>query len=219
MTFVTVKAPTLSPTCGPLVTSAEAIAAIPSTIATVTPATLKARMLELLIAATACSGHRTRRQPSLWSALPRIGAESEHHSQRRGNTPRHGIPCDSKPIAATMPLATRRQARSGRGGGQPAGRHPTDRRNTPRKRRMATVAEPRKAAQPQIRQTQCFIGGQWVPAGSGKTFETINPATEEVDRRGGRGRRGRRRRWPCEPPARPSTTGPGRGWTPASAAG
>jgi aldehyde dehydrogenase (NAD+) len=33
---------------------------------------------------------------------------------------------------------------------------------------------------PQIHQTQCFIGGQWVPAASGKTFETVNPATEEV---------------------------------------
>jgi aldehyde dehydrogenase (NAD+) len=43
---------------------------------------------------------------------------------------------------------------------------------------MATALE--TARQPQIRQTQCFIGGQWVPAASGKTFETINPATEEV---------------------------------------
>ena len=43
---------------------------------------------------------------------------------------------------------------------------------------MATVLETTR--QPQIRQTQCFIGGQWVPAASGKTFETINPATEEV---------------------------------------
>ena len=43
---------------------------------------------------------------------------------------------------------------------------------------MATAIE--TARQPQIRQTQCFIGGQWVPAASGKTFETINPATEEV---------------------------------------
>ena len=25
-----------------------------------------------------------------------------------------------------------------------------------------------------------LIGGKWVPAKSGKTFETINPATEEV---------------------------------------
>ncbi|HEX3724649.1 MAG TPA: aldehyde dehydrogenase family protein [Pirellulales bacterium] len=36
------------------------------------------------------------------------------------------------------------------------------------------------ARKPQIRQTQCFIGGNWVPAASGKTFDTINPATEEV---------------------------------------
>ncbi len=33
---------------------------------------------------------------------------------------------------------------------------------------------------PQIRQTECFIGGQWVPAQSGKTFATINPANEEL---------------------------------------
>ena len=45
---------------------------------------------------------------------------------------------------------------------------------------MATVTAPRRAAAPQIRQTQLFIDGQWVPAKSGKTFETINPATEEV---------------------------------------
>ena len=43
---------------------------------------------------------------------------------------------------------------------------------------MATMTEPRQ--QPKIHQTQCFIGGQWLPAASGKTFETINPATEEV---------------------------------------
>ena len=43
---------------------------------------------------------------------------------------------------------------------------------------MATIARP--AAKPKIQQTQCFIGGQWTPAASGKTFETINPATEEV---------------------------------------
>src|SRR4051794_14276817 len=43
---------------------------------------------------------------------------------------------------------------------------------------MATMIE--AARQPKIRQTQCFIGGQWVPAVSGKTFETVNPATEEV---------------------------------------
>ncbi len=30
-----------------------------------------------------------------------------------------------------------------------------------------------------IRETECFIDGKWVPALSGKTFATINPATEE----------------------------------------
>ena len=45
---------------------------------------------------------------------------------------------------------------------------------------MATVTAPRRAAKPQIRQTQLLIDGQWTPARSGKTFETINPATEEV---------------------------------------
>ncbi len=33
---------------------------------------------------------------------------------------------------------------------------------------------------PQIRQTECFIGGQWVASVSGKVFDTINPATEAV---------------------------------------
>ena len=31
-----------------------------------------------------------------------------------------------------------------------------------------------------IRQTQLFIDGQWIPAQSGKTFDTINPSNEEV---------------------------------------
>lgn len=43
---------------------------------------------------------------------------------------------------------------------------------------MATTVEP--VAQPKIQQTQCFIGGRWIPSVSGKTFETVNPATEEV---------------------------------------
>jgi aldehyde dehydrogenase (NAD+) len=43
---------------------------------------------------------------------------------------------------------------------------------------MATMSE--TVRKPQIRQTQCFIGGHWVPAVSGKTFETVNPANEEV---------------------------------------
>ena len=37
-----------------------------------------------------------------------------------------------------------------------------------------------KFSRPKICQTQCFIGGAWSPAVSGKTFETIHPATEEV---------------------------------------
>ncbi|MBI2826175.1 MAG: aldehyde dehydrogenase family protein [Planctomycetia bacterium] len=43
---------------------------------------------------------------------------------------------------------------------------------------MATTAQP--TIRPKIQQTECFIGGKWVAAKSGKTFETINPATEEV---------------------------------------
>jgi aldehyde dehydrogenase (NAD+) len=42
------------------------------------------------------------------------------------------------------------------------------------------VASPPRPARPRIRQTQCFIGGEWIPAQSGKTFDTLNPATEEV---------------------------------------
>jgi aldehyde dehydrogenase (NAD+) len=48
---------------------------------------------------------------------------------------------------------------------------------------MATVTEKpsaKKVPHPKVRQTQCFIDGQWVPAASGKTFDTIHPATEEV---------------------------------------
>jgi aldehyde dehydrogenase (NAD+) len=47
---------------------------------------------------------------------------------------------------------------------------------------MATAVEPTKTktARPRIHQTQCFIAGQWIPAQSGKTFDTIDPATEEV---------------------------------------
>jgi aldehyde dehydrogenase (NAD+) len=43
---------------------------------------------------------------------------------------------------------------------------------------MATVTE--KVERPKIQQTECFIGGKWVPSASGKTFDTIHPATEEV---------------------------------------
>ena len=43
---------------------------------------------------------------------------------------------------------------------------------------MTSVSEP--VAQPTIRQTDCFIDGQWQPSQSGKTFETRHPANEEV---------------------------------------
>jgi aldehyde dehydrogenase (NAD+) len=43
---------------------------------------------------------------------------------------------------------------------------------------MATITE--TVRRPKIQQTQCFIGGKWVPSASGKTFDTIHPATEEV---------------------------------------
>lgn len=43
---------------------------------------------------------------------------------------------------------------------------------------MATIMS--SVAKPQVRQTSCFIDGDWIPAESGRTFETINPATEEV---------------------------------------
>ncbi|WP_254511770.1 aldehyde dehydrogenase family protein [Anatilimnocola floriformis] len=45
---------------------------------------------------------------------------------------------------------------------------------------MATATPSKKIARPKIQQTTCFIDGQWVPAQSGKTFATYNPATEEL---------------------------------------
>ncbi len=39
---------------------------------------------------------------------------------------------------------------------------------------MATVAAP-VVRKPRIQHTDCFINGRWVPAASGKTFETVNP--------------------------------------------
>ncbi len=43
---------------------------------------------------------------------------------------------------------------------------------------MATVVQ--SVPTPKVRHTECFIGGSWLPAASGKTFSTVNPATEEV---------------------------------------
>ena len=44
---------------------------------------------------------------------------------------------------------------------------------------MATALEPTSFAVPEVRQTQLLIGGKWQDAVSGKTFATVNPATEE----------------------------------------
>ena len=45
---------------------------------------------------------------------------------------------------------------------------------------MATVTEPRRQTNAGSFQTKLLIDGQWRDSVSGKTFETINPATEEV---------------------------------------
>ena len=47
---------------------------------------------------------------------------------------------------------------------------------------MATAVPPasRPAPAAAVRQTQLFIDGQWVPAKSGRTFATVDPATEET---------------------------------------
>ena len=43
----------------------------------------------------------------------------------------------------------------------------------------ATVDKKKSFPRPAVRRTECFIGGNWVPAKSGKTFATVCPATEE----------------------------------------
>lgn len=43
---------------------------------------------------------------------------------------------------------------------------------------MATVEA--TVPTPQVRHAECFIGGKWLPSASGKTFDTVNPATEET---------------------------------------
>jgi len=45
---------------------------------------------------------------------------------------------------------------------------------------MATAVEPKTYAPPKVRQTKILIGDKWRDAVSGKTFPTINPATEET---------------------------------------
>src|SRR5437660_11714962 len=43
----------------------------------------------------------------------------------------------------------------------------------------ATAPKP-KYAPPKVADQKLFVGGKWVDAASGKTFETLNPATGEV---------------------------------------
>lgn len=45
---------------------------------------------------------------------------------------------------------------------------------------MATATEQVTIATPEVRQTKILINGEWREAVSGKTFQTINPATEEL---------------------------------------
>ena len=45
---------------------------------------------------------------------------------------------------------------------------------------MATVTETAVVPVPKVRQTKILIGGEWRDSVSGKTFDTVNPATEEV---------------------------------------
>lgn len=45
---------------------------------------------------------------------------------------------------------------------------------------MSLATESDSYTAPEVRQTQILIGDEWRPAVSGKTFSTINPATEEV---------------------------------------
>src|SRR5437016_3579096 len=44
----------------------------------------------------------------------------------------------------------------------------------------AKGSDTKSTAAPKIRQTKLLIDGKWVNSASGKTFETINPATGEV---------------------------------------
>ena len=45
---------------------------------------------------------------------------------------------------------------------------------------MTTVLERETGTIPEVRQTRMLIGGRWCNSANGKTFATINPATEEV---------------------------------------
>ena len=78
---------------------------------------------------------------------------------------------------------------------------------------MATATAPCQVEKPssrrKVKDQPLFIGGKWVDSVSGKTFETLNPATGEVIARSPRATRPTSTR-PSRPPARRSRTGRGR---------
>ena len=72
---------------------------------------------------------------------------------------------------------------------------------------MATATETRRATRREL-QTKLLIDGKWRDSVSGKTFDTVNPATEEVIARSPRATRPTST-WPSRRPARRSTTARG----------
>src|SRR5881227_3299407 len=44
----------------------------------------------------------------------------------------------------------------------------------------ATAPQAKKAQPPKVKDQPMLVGGKWVDSQSGKTFETVNPATGEV---------------------------------------
>ena len=83
---------------------------------------------------------------------------------------------------------------------------------------MATATLERPKA-PKVRQTKLFINNECVDPVEGKTFDTFNPATGEVDRQGRRGHRRRRRPGRQGRPQGAGDRARGRRWTPPTAAG
>ena len=78
---------------------------------------------------------------------------------------------------------------------------------------MATATKARRKVATTY-QTKMLIDGKWCDSQSGKTFDTINPATEEVIPRSPKGMRPISI-WRSRPRARRLIRGPGAPWTPA----
>ena len=105
-------------------------------------------------------------------------------------------------------------ARPGRGRGG-AGARPRDARATAstqchRRNRRNEPDESGRCSRSQIAElfrTRAYIDGAWVDADSGETFEVVNPATGERDRRGARAAAPPRRAARSRPPGRPARRG------------